>query len=130
MNVVDLQSSLESVGKLEIAQQTTVEDASAAMKMLGDFNQCMMGLVCFSGLTPWERHPDDELLQILEGEVDVTILTDTGTKEVTLQAGSIFVVPRDLWHKQHSIKGVKLLFITSQMGNEVSEAENPVKNNI
>jgi mannose-6-phosphate isomerase-like protein (cupin superfamily) len=127
MNVVDLQSTLESVGKLEIAEQTTVEDASAAMKMLGDFNQCMMGLVCFSGLTPWERHPDDELLQILEGEVDVTILTDTGKKEVTLQAGSIFVVPRDLWHKQHSSKGVKLLFITSQMGNEVSEAENPVE---
>ncbi len=95
------------------------------MKMLGNFNQCMMGLVCFSGLTPWERHPDEELLQILEGEVDVTIINDGNISKVTLYPGSILIVPRRLWHKQYSHKGVKLLFVTSLEGNEHSEAEDP-----
>jgi mannose-6-phosphate isomerase-like protein (cupin superfamily) len=127
MNVIDVQSVLKSVGKLEIAEQTTSDDASAAMKMLGNFNQCMMGLVCFSGLTPWERHNDDEFLHVLEGEVAVTILGDDKVNEVTLHAGSIFVVPGGLWHKQNSPEGVKLLFLTSQEGNEESGAEDPRK---
>ncbi|MEA5505347.1 cupin domain-containing protein [Halotia wernerae UHCC 0503] len=128
MNAVDIQAALGSVGELKIAKQTTSDDVRAAMKMLGNFNQCIMGLVYFLGSTPWERHPDDELLQILEGEVDVTILSDSGVDEVTLYTGSIFIVPRGLWHKQHSYKGVKLLFITSQEGNEASEAEDPRTN--
>lgn len=125
MNAVNVQTAIASVGKLEIAEQTTSNDASAAMKILGNFNQCVIGLVCFSGLTPWERHPDDELLQILEGEVDVTILGNGEVSEVTLYTGSIFVIPRGLWHKQHSSEGVKLLFVTSQEGNQESRAEDP-----
>ncbi|WP_414530123.1 cupin domain-containing protein [Nodularia chucula] len=86
----------------------------------------MVGLVCFSGLTPWERHPDDELLHILEGEVDVKVLLeDGGYSEITLQSGTIFTVPRGLWHNQHSHQGVKLLFVTSQQGNEESTLEDP-----
>lgn len=125
MNTIDLQSELKSVGRLEITEQTTSDDAGAAMKMLGNFNQCTMGLVCFSGSTPWECHPDDELLQILEGEVEVTILKDAGVEQLTLYPGSIFIVPKCLWHKQNSPAGVKLLFITSQAGNETSDAADP-----
>lgn len=128
MDAVDIQSALKAVTKLEIAEQTTSEDASAAMKILGNFNQCMVGLACFSGLTPWERHPDDELLYALEGEVNVTILGDGDRREVTLHPGSIFVVPRSLWHNQHSRVGVKLLFVTSLEGNEKSDAEDPRAN--
>jgi mannose-6-phosphate isomerase-like protein (cupin superfamily) len=127
MNGIDVQSILKSVGKLDISEQTTSNDASLAMTMLGNFNQCMMGLVCFSGLTPWERHPDDEFLHILEGEVAVTILGNDKVNEVTLHAGSIFIVPGGLWHNQNSPKGVKLLFLTSQSGNEESGAEDPRK---
>ncbi|KAM3093966.1 cupin domain-containing protein [Phormidesmis sp. 146-35] len=125
MDTIDIQSALESVGKLEITEQTTSNDASAAMKVLGNFNQCMMGMVCFSGSTPWERHPGDELLHILAGNVDVTVLSDGQVKKVSLHTGSIFIVPCGLWHKQHSREGVKLLFVTSQEGNEASDAEDP-----
>jgi mannose-6-phosphate isomerase-like protein (cupin superfamily) len=124
MDIISLRSETDSIGKLEIVSQTTSEDAGAAMKILGDFNQCMVGIVYFSGATPWERHPDDEFLQILEGEVAVTILGDE-VKEILLSVGSVFVVPRGLWHKQHSDRGVKLLFLTSQSGNEHSEATDP-----
>ena len=119
----DIQAELESLGNLEVDGETTNDEASAAMKILSNFNQCMIGMVSFSGLTPWECHQDDELLQIVEGEVDVTILAENETQKITLQSGSIFVVPQGLWHNQSSPQGVKLLFITSQEGNETSEED-------
>jgi mannose-6-phosphate isomerase-like protein (cupin superfamily) len=125
MSVIDLKSVLTSINKLEISAQTTEVDASSAMKILDDFNQCMVGIVHFSGLTPWERHPDDEFIQVLDGEVEVTILEAGATRIVSLNAGSVFVVPQNLWHKQHSVTGVKLLFITSTTGNETSVATEP-----
>jgi quercetin dioxygenase-like cupin family protein len=115
-----LRSEIDAIGKLEIGSQTTSEDAGAAMKILGDFNQCMVGIVYFSGTTPWERHPDDELLQILEGEVVVTILGDE-VREILLSIGSVFVVPRGLWHKQHSDRGVKLLFMNDLLAAKLRE---------
>jgi quercetin dioxygenase-like cupin family protein len=125
MNAVDLQSALRTVSKLKIAEQATSEDASTAMNMLGTFNQCMMELVHFSGLTPWERHPDDELLQILKGEVEVILLEESSIREIKLHPGSIFIVPSGVWHRQHSQNGVKLMFLTSQAGNEHSDAQDP-----
>lgn len=125
MHAIDLQAALKTLAKLEISEHTTSNDANAAMTMLGEFNQCVVGLACFSGSTPWERHPDDELLYILEGEVNVTILNQADQQQVTLHSGSIFVVPRDLWHNQHSPAGVKLLFVTSQVNNEASVAADP-----
>jgi mannose-6-phosphate isomerase-like protein (cupin superfamily) len=122
---IDLGSILKSINKLEISEQTTETDASAAMQVLSDFNQCMAGIVNFSGLTPWERHPDDEFLHVLDGEVAVTILSDGDNRVISLSSGSVFVVPKNLWHKQHSATGVKLLFITSSTGNDVSEADDP-----
>jgi len=123
MKSFDIQPVLESLGKLEINEETTSNEASAAMKILGSFNQCMVGMASFSGLTPWERHQDDELLQIVEGEVDVTILTKDEVCKTTLKKDSIFIVPRGLWHNQSSSQGVKLIFITSQEGNEISEED-------
>lgn len=126
MKPIDIRAALETIDTLEISEHTTAEEAGAAMKALGDFNQCMFGLVGFVGLTPWERHPDDELLHLLEGEVDVTILPDGGGEQrLTLRAGEAFIVPANLWHRQFSRNGTRLLFVTSQEGNEESTAEDP-----
>jgi Mannose-6-phosphate isomerase len=96
------------------------------MQFLAPFNQCTLGVVRFSGETPWERHPDgDELLYILDGEISVTILTDGGPVRATVSAGSIFVVPRDLWHRQLAQTGATLLFATPTEKTENSWAEDP-----
>jgi mannose-6-phosphate isomerase-like protein (cupin superfamily) len=125
VTVIDISSALNEIDKLEITAETTSADAGAAMKMLGSFNRFAMGLVHFCGSTPWERHPDDELLHILSGSVHITMLDNDKTSEITLHAGSISIVPQGIWHKQHSPAGVKLLFLTSQSGNEHSEAVDP-----
>jgi len=120
MKSFDIQAALKSVGKLQVDGETTSDEASGAMKILSNFNKCMVGMASFSGLTPWERHQEDELLQIMEGEVDVTILADNEVCKTTLKKDSIFIVPRGLWHNQSSPQGVTLIFITSQQGNETS----------
>ncbi|MEO0842583.1 MAG: hypothetical protein AAF063_27280 [Cyanobacteria bacterium J06643_5] len=40
---------------------------------------------------------------------------------------AIFIVPQGLWHNQSSPQGVKLIFITSQAGNETSEQDPRIK---
>lgn len=123
MDVVDIQAVLGSLEKLDISEETTSKDAGASMEILRDFNQCVVGLVWFCGATPWERHPDDELLYIQEGKVKITLLGKDGIQELTFEAGSMFIVPAGLWHNQFSQDGVKLLFITSRHGNEESNLE-------
>jgi quercetin dioxygenase-like cupin family protein len=123
---VDLRDEAKATNTLVISDDTTPDQASAAMKIFGAFNQCMIGVVGFCGQTPWERHPDDELLQILEGQVEVEVLLlDGGAEAFSLRAGSVCTIPRDLWHRQLSVAGAKLLFVTSQHGNEDSKETDP-----
>jgi quercetin dioxygenase-like cupin family protein len=121
----DVSEALRGVGLLSIGAATTEADAAAAMRVFEGFNNCMVGLVRFEGETPWERHPDDELLYVLEGDIEVTVLAADGTRRIALRPGSVFVVPKELWHRQLSRKPAALLFVTSQEGNEASTADDP-----
>jgi quercetin dioxygenase-like cupin family protein len=104
----------------------TEEDAAASMRFLEPFNECMLGAVRFSGETPWERHPEgDELLFVLEGEIVVTILSDSGRDSAALTAGSVCIVPRGLWHRQRADTAAAVLFATPTKGTDNSWAEDP-----
>jgi quercetin dioxygenase-like cupin family protein len=118
-------TALRSLPELVVTADTSAAEAEAAMQALTSFNGCMVGVVRFTGRTPWERHPDDELLYVLEGAVDVTVLTETGTLRESLAVGDVYVVPKDSWHRQHTAKTTALLFVTSEAGNAVSDAEDP-----
>ena len=121
----DLRAALGSVPELNIRAGTTAEQADSAFKRLGMLNQCTLAVGRFTGLTPWERHPNgDELLHVLEGEVDITVLTEAGPVRTTVRAGSIFVCPQGLWHRQFSRNGVTTLYATP-MPSEISFAEDP-----
>lgn len=122
----DVAAALTDLGELNVVPGTTEAEAFAAVRELAAFNQCMLGLTRFSGRSPWERHPDgDEFLHVLEGEVDFTILTDERPVQLTVCAGSVFVCPRGLWHRQYSRSGATLLFATAPKGSEISWAEDP-----
>ncbi|MGH7343093.1 MAG: cupin domain-containing protein [Candidatus Rokuibacteriota bacterium] len=126
MDARDVSAELRTLSLLSIGAGMTEEDAGKAMRILAGFNQCMVGLVRFEGETPWERHPEDELLYLLEGEVDVTLLPASGpAQHATLRTGSVFVVPRGLWHRQLARKPAALLFVTSSEGNDASTAVDP-----
>jgi mannose-6-phosphate isomerase-like protein (cupin superfamily) len=117
----DLSSRCADLATLRIEGKTTEADAAAAMRVLDDFNGCMLGLARFSGETPWERHEEDELLHILEGEVEITVLLDGDARiHGVARAGQIVVVPRGRWHRQHARATTTLLFVTGTTGSSTA----------
>ena len=95
-------------------------------KTLSSFNGCTLGVAKFATHPLWERHPaSDELLQVFEGELDLTVLTDDGPLEMTLRPGSVFVVPRGLWHSPRPRGSVSMLFMSDDSGSEMSNKKDP-----
>src|SRR5262249_3974939 len=122
----DLNAALDGLPELAITADTTGEEADAAFRPITRLGPCTLGVMRFSGLTPWERHPDgDELLHVLDGEVAVTVLTDRGPTQVNVAAGSVFVCPRGLWHRQLPRPSVTVLFGTPTETTQVSFADDP-----
>ena len=113
MEAHDLRAALDSLPALSITPSTTDADAKAAFAKLDEFNNGGVFVGSFSGETPWERHRGgDELVHVLQGEVEITILTETGAERLTLRTGSVVVVPRGLWHRQHARVRTTLLTAT------------------
>jgi len=122
----DLADALSGIPELVITPETTGEDVDAAVRPITTLGPCMVGVMRYAGQTPWERHPDgDELLHVLEGAVEVSVLTDDGPTHVRMDAGSVFVCPRGLWHRQLPQPSVTMLFGTPSETTEVSFAEDP-----
>jgi quercetin dioxygenase-like cupin family protein len=122
----DVRAALHDLPELAITRATTDAEADAAVRTLTTLGPATVGVMRYSGLTPWERHPDgDELLHVLDGEVDVTVLADEGTRHVIVPAGSIFVCPRGLWHRQLPRPSVTMLYGTPSRTTEVSWADDP-----
>ncbi len=99
MDVRDVRASAAAAPVLRVGASTSGADADAAFPLLAPFNQGGVYVGTWSGAGPWERHPEaDELLYVLDGDLDVTLLSDDGEVLVSVPAGSIFVVPRGIWH--------------------------------
>jgi quercetin dioxygenase-like cupin family protein len=101
MDAHDIASAFVDLGEVEF-------------RRLAPFNGGEVGVFwASSGVSPWERHPDDEeLLQVIEGSVDIEVLGDDGSRITTLEAGSILVVPRGHWHRHRHRGLVKELYLT------------------
>ncbi len=93
---------------------------------LAAFNQGSVGVFrCGPGTSPWEHHPDDdEMLYVLEGAVEITVLTGGGPLTTLVEPGSAFVVPRGLWHKHHVPERLVELYATPG-GTVHSDADDP-----
>jgi PhnB protein len=122
----DLRAALREVPHLNITSDTTGEDADAAVRNVAKIGNLTLGVMSYTGQTPWERHPDgDELLLALDGEVEVTTLTDEGPVTRKLRAGETFVCPQGLWHRQFAEKSVSMLYGTPIETSEISMADDP-----
>jgi len=125
MEAHDVATALSGLRELRLSRATTAGEAAAAFPKLAPFNGGGVFVGCFSGRSPWERHPTgDELLHVLEGAVEVTVVAANGPVHATVPAGSIFVVPRGLWHRQFPRPTVTLLNATPQP-TEISFADDP-----
>jgi quercetin dioxygenase-like cupin family protein len=98
---------------------------STPFARLAQFNHGGLFVGRFTGRTPWERHRHgDELVQVLDGEVELTVMTVPRPTRVWLRAGSVVVVPRGTWHRQRARKPVTLLSATP-IPTDISFADDP-----
>jgi quercetin dioxygenase-like cupin family protein len=101
------------------------EEAAAAFAILAETETGGVFAGSFDGESPWERHRNgDELVQILEGETRLTILTGDGRTELEMKAGMVTVVPRGCWHKFDAPNGVTVMTMTPQPTDHTT-AEDP-----
>jgi len=93
------------------------------MTMFGTLNGCTLGVFGFpKGPGPWELHPDDdELLYLVSGEMDLTVLGDGEPTHVTLRPGGLCIMPRGVWHRPEGRVAGTVLFAVSK--TEHSEAD-------
>ena len=125
MPPIDIAELFARTPKLVITEATTAAEASAAFPCLAPFNQSGIFAGRFSGETPWECHPTgDELLYVIDGAVEVTILGATDAEVSTARAGQVVIVPKGLWHRQRPLPEVALLTMTPQP-SEISDAADP-----
>lgn len=66
-----------------------------------------------AGKGSWERHPNgDELVQIVDGEATLHIMTEDGPQSFALSAGMLAIVPQGAWHRFNYPDGVTLITAT------------------
>jgi mannose-6-phosphate isomerase-like protein (cupin superfamily) len=86
-----------------------------------EFHGCTCGVGCFTGQPPWECHNGgDELLLVLDGESELTVLERGARASRVIKAGALVVVPRGCWHNNSAPGGVTMLHMTPTEGNEHS----------
>ena len=107
MKIHDLQLALDEVFRL-----ATENPRGRANADFGTLNEYALGLGRYSGVSPWERHRNgDELLYVVDGEVQITLLSEAGTEERELiRTGRLVVVPQDRWHQLDASTGASILF--------------------
>ena len=110
----------------DLREETRLLSGQDQPRLLGSLDNATIMVTKFSGLAPWERHPDgDELILVLEGGGDITVLTDSGPVRSELRPGRLFVCPKGLWHRAHADPGMTALYVTPLAGGEHSFADDP-----
>ncbi len=97
------------------APETTDEEAKDAFALLSEYRDGGIYIAHYAGFSEWERHPNgDEFVQVLDGETTLILLCNNQEQRNRLTSDQILVVPKGMWHRFESPKGVKVMTITPQ----------------
>jgi len=67
----------------------------------------------------WEKHPEgEEFVYLLSGAIDFVLERPGGDEVVSLRAGSAYLVPRNVWHRQIVRAPGDVLFVTAGKGTQ------------
>lgn len=124
---VDIQAALAGLPALRGRRpDSPAEEAAAAFATLAAFRDGGIFAGSFQGDSPWERHRNgDELVHVLAGATQLTVLTDAGPEVLDLTAGMLTVVPQGCWHRFHAPDGVTVLTATPQPTDHTTAEEPP-----
>lgn len=114
----------ESVARMIQVDLAGVDEEPASSIENFSFHGCTGGVSAIRGRPPWEFHGQgDELLFVLAGESELTVLEKATRSVQNLSPGQLAIVPRAHWHSNNAPNGVTLLWITPTDGNEHSWEE-------
>ena len=114
-----------SLTTFDLAEAPTEAARDASTRMLGTLGSLDLGLSRFQGQPPWERHAADELLFVVDGSVELTVVQGDDRRRVRLEADDLFVMPAGAWHRSLATAPVTILFATPREGNERGFNEDP-----
>jgi mannose-6-phosphate isomerase-like protein (cupin superfamily) len=84
------------VASISIPEQVAALEEAWHPRDLVGFNDTALRLVRLEGAFPWHRHDQDELFICWQGAFAIEL---QGGAAARLQAGDVFVVPRDVDHR-------------------------------
>ena len=128
MNGIRVAKIEEELNKLKVLKgrtpQTSEEEMEGVFATLGTFDTGGIFTGSFVGESPWERHTmGDELVYILKGETELTIMTNDGPEILNMKAGTLTLVPKGLWHRFKAPKGVTVLTATPHPTDHSNEID-------
>ncbi|MDA7569374.1 cupin domain-containing protein [Emcibacteraceae bacterium] len=128
MNGIRVAKIEEELNKLKVLKgrtpQTSEEEMEGVFATLGAFDTGGIFTGSFVGESSWERHTmGDELVYILKGETELTIMTNDGPEILNMKAGTLTVVPKGLWHRFKAPKGVTVLTATPHPTDHSNEID-------
>jgi mannose-6-phosphate isomerase-like protein (cupin superfamily) len=75
----------------------------------------------------WHVHEDtDEFFQVLDGELTIALREGGVERSVVLATGSVYVVPRGIWHKPSAADRASILLFEPTGTSTVGDRHDPV----
>jgi mannose-6-phosphate isomerase-like protein (cupin superfamily) len=116
ITILDLKAEFGKLAMMRGRRPETLEaerQKSGAFSTLAPYRDGNLYSAKFAGNGAWERHPNgDELVQVVEGETILHIITADGPQTHALKAGMLVVVPQGAWHRFEAPDGVALMTAT------------------
>jgi mannose-6-phosphate isomerase-like protein (cupin superfamily) len=126
MQVHDARATLAAAPVLDVTANPSRDQVSSTLRTFGHLDSYTISGRRFRGTSPWELHPtEDELLYVIDGEMEVTLLGDDGPFTVSLASGCLFVVPKGTWHRQFARETVMSWGVTATQSDQISFADDP-----
>lgn len=121
-----LLSAVDRQTPMVITESTTEADEAASRATLGSMNNCGVGIQRYQGIPPWEIHRDsDELLYVLNGEMELTVVGDDGPETVGVSDGMIVIIPKGRWHRPVAKTLVTLFSATPFTNSDIAFSDEP-----
>src|SRR5579872_3697638 len=123
VDIIDLNGALAGLRLIEDrTPSTTAAERREGITRLAPYRDGAIFASKFKGTGAWERHPvGEEIVQIVEGETVLHLMTAEGKRSLSLSSGMMVVVPRNMWHQFVSPAGVSLITATPQPTEHIED---------
>jgi mannose-6-phosphate isomerase-like protein (cupin superfamily) len=109
-------------GAVNLAQKLSLFDEHFAPRIVGYFNDCKLQVGKIKGEFVWHSHPDtDDFFLVLKGRLTIQLRD----REVELNEGELFVVPRGVEHCPRADEEAHILLIEPRGTPNTGDADAP-----